>query len=220
MFVGHYAVSFYLKGREPSVPLWVLILAVQFVDIIWAILVLTGVERLALVPGITAASPLDLLYVPFTHSLTAVLGWSLLGFWLWYRLGKGVSSRARAAAMVAVAILSHWITDLLVHRPDLPLYDNSHKVGLGLWNFPAISFPLEIGLLGAGMWSWYRASGGMASKRNLLILWIVMALCQVYTNFGPLPASPDQFVIVALVSYLAFTVASRWCDAPRASSAV
>jgi hypothetical protein len=216
MFVGHYAVSFYLKSKDPGVPLWVFILAVQFVDIIWVLLVLAGIEQVAMVPGITAASPLDLQYVPYTHSLPAVIGWSLLAFWVWFRLGRGAKGRARAAALLGMAVFSHWVADLLVHRPDLPLYDNTAKVGLGLWNYPAISFPLEIGMLTLAMGSWYRASEGRASARNLVLLWLVMIASQVFTNFGPIP-SATHFVILALVFYLAYAFAARFCDLPPTS---
>ena len=219
MFVGHYAVSFYLKAREPKVPLWVLLLAVQLIDVIWALLVLAGIEHLAMVPGITRASPLDLVYVPYTHSLVAALGWSLLASWLWYRFKDAGPDGARPALLVGLAVFSHWIGDLLVHRADLPIYDNSAKVGFGLWNYPAISFPLEIGLLAWAMWAWYRASHGRARGRNLVLLWVVMAASQVFTNFGPLPVSPDRFVLLALAFYLAFALASRTCDAPPSASA-
>ena len=219
MFVGHYAVSFYLKSREPRIPLWVLIIAVQLVDVIWAVLVLAGIEELLLVPGITRASPLDLVYVPYTHSLLAVLGWSLLATGLWYRMKRPGVGQGGAALLVGLAVLSHWIGDLLVHRPDLPIYDNSAKVGFGLWNYPAISFPLEIGLLAWAMWAWYRASRRAAKGRNLVLLWVMMAASQVFTNFGPLPATPDRFVVLALVFYLVFALASRTCDAPPSASA-
>jgi hypothetical protein len=219
MFVGHYAASFYIKARKPEIPLWVLLLAVQLVDVAWALLVLAGIEQLAMVPGITRASPLDLVYVPYTHSLVAVLGWSLLASWLWYRTrGSGGTGRG-AAVLVGLAVLSHWLGDLLVHRPDLPLYDNSAKVGLGLWNYPVLSFPLEIGLLAWAMWAWYRASRRAANGRNLVLLWLVMAASQVFTNFGPLPVSPDRFVLLALAFYLAFALASRTCDAPPSATA-
>jgi hypothetical protein len=125
----------------------------------------------------------------------------------------------RAAALVGLAVFSHWVADFLVHVPDLPLYDNSHKVGLGLWNYPAISFPLEIGLLGAAMALWYRASAGRASKRNLVILWLVLSVSQAFTNFGPLPSTPDHFVLLALSLYLVFTLASRTGDAAPSSMA-
>ena len=211
MFVGHYAASFFIKQRAPSIPLWVLLLAVQLIDVIWGILVLIGVEKVRLVPGITAASPLDLYYVPYTHSLTAVIGWSLLAFWVYFQLRGRRLGGWHAAALVGLAVFSHWVLDLLVHRPDLPLYDNSHKVGLGLWNYPAVSFPLEILLLAAAMWGWYRASGRV-QLRKLIILWTIMVMSQIFTNFGPLPPSPAAFALMALAFYLAYTVAGRWCE--------
>ena len=168
MFVGHYAVSFWFKARDPSLPLWVLVIAVQLVDIVWAGLVLLGVERVAIVPGITAASPLDLQYVPYTHSLTAVGGWSLLAMWLWFRLDRNGPGRTRRAVLVGSAVFSHWLGDLLVHRPDLPIYDNRHKVGLGLWDYAAASFMLETGLLALTIWFWYRSSQRQADRRAML----------------------------------------------------
>jgi hypothetical protein len=214
MFVGHYAASFYFKARNPGVPLWALFVAVQLVDLVWAVLVLLGVEHLAMVPGITRASPLDLEYVPYTHSLVAAAGWSLLAGWLWFRgAGQGRGSRA-AAILVGAAVLSHWLADVLVHRPDLPLYDNADKVGLGLWNYPVISYPLEVGLLGLAMWHWYRRSNRQAAPRSLLLLWTFMALLQAYTNFGRLPSSPEVFVVMAFAWYVVFAFAARRCDLP------
>jgi hypothetical protein len=219
MFVGHYAASFYIKSREPSIPLWVLFLAVQLVDIAWALLVLAGIEQLAMVPGITRASPLDLVYVPYTHSLVAVLGWSLLVCWLWYRIGNTGASRAKAALLVGLAVLSHWIGDLLVHRPDLPLYDNSAKVGMGLWNYPMVSFSIEIGLLALAMGLWYRRSSGRAGRFTLFQLWFAMAIVQAYQNFLPITASPNQFVVLALIMYLLFAFMSRASDVPSPAPA-
>jgi hypothetical protein len=213
MFVGHYAVSFYIKSREPRIPLWVLCIAVQLVDVAWGILVWLGIEKLAMVPGITRASPLDLIYVPYTHSLLAVLGWALLAFWLWIRWGGKGIRRIGPAMLIVLAVLSHWGADFLVHRPDLPLYDNTAKVGLGLWNYPLVSFPLEVGLLGAAMYIWWRASAGQASSRNLVLLWVVMTAAQAYTNFGPLPTSPVHFVGLALGFYFVFALASLAVDA-------
>src|SRR5215470_7739893 len=80
MFVGHYGPAFAAKAVRKSIPLWVLFIAVQFVDVLWAIFVLLGIEKVRIVPGITAASPLDLYYMPYTHSLVGALGWSVLAF--------------------------------------------------------------------------------------------------------------------------------------------
>src|SRR6185503_11274974 len=136
MFVGHYGPSFAIKAARPSVPLWLAFVAVQLVDVVWAILVLAGVEKVRIVPGITATNPFDLYYMPYTHSLLAAVLWSVIAA-VAYRFLARVDGWL-AAAIVGAAVFSHWILDLLVHRPDLPLYGNAHKVGLGLWNYPAL----------------------------------------------------------------------------------
>ena len=149
MFVGHYGVSFAAKRGDSSIPLWVLFIAVQLLDVAWAPLVLLGIEKVRIVPGITASNPLDLYYMPYTHSLLAAILWSI-GAFLLYRLVVP-SARALAALLVGLSVFSHWVLDLLVHRPDLPLYDNTAKVGLGLWNRPVLALGLEAALLFGGI---------------------------------------------------------------------
>src|SRR5439155_1492753 len=78
MFVGHYGISFAAKKAEPRVPLWVLFIAVQLLDVLWAPFVLVGIEKVRIVPGITASNPLDLYYMPYSHSLLAAIGWSVV----------------------------------------------------------------------------------------------------------------------------------------------
>jgi len=126
MFVGHYGLSFAAKRGDAEVPLWVLFLAVQLLDVAWAPLVLIGIEKLRIVPGITASNPLDLYYMPYTHSLVAAALWSAAAAALYGLVAR--QSGGRAALVVGVAVFSHWVLDFLVHRPDLPLYDDSSKV--------------------------------------------------------------------------------------------
>src|SRR5215471_14624527 len=148
MFVGHYSASFAGKALEPRIPLWVLFVAVQFVDVLWAIFVLLGIEKVRIAPGITASSPLDLYYMPYTHSLVGALGWSALAFVVWQFFPK-LGGR-RAGIILALAVFSHWVLDLIVHRPDLAVYDNVHKMGFGLWNYRSPAFILEIAVLVGG----------------------------------------------------------------------
>src|SRR5437016_5341847 len=150
MFVGHYGISFAAKRLDKTIPLWVLFLAVQLLDVGWGILVPLGVEKVRIVPGITASNPLDLYYMPFTHSLVAALLWSL-GVYVACRSIRAFGASHRAALLVALAVFSHWVLDLVVHRPDLPLYDNVAKVGLGLWNYPAPAYLPEVAVLFGGM---------------------------------------------------------------------
>jgi len=80
LFVGHYSVSFAAKTEEKRIPLWLLFLAVQLIDVLWSIFVLLGIEKVRIVPGITASNALDLYYMPYTHSLLGVMCWSVLAY--------------------------------------------------------------------------------------------------------------------------------------------
>ena len=205
MFVGHYGVSFAAKKAEPSIPLWVFFIAVQLLDVLWAPFVLLGIEKVRIVPGITASNPLDLYYMPYTHSLLAAIGWSVAAF-LVYRLAVR-NAPSRAAAIVGVAVFSHWVLDFLVHRPDLPLYDNTAKVGLGLWNLPAIAFGLEAALLFGGMLLYFRL--GTARRTAMLVFGMIMLAIQAYVFFGPPPSSDKAAAATALFSYIVFALIIR-----------
>lgn len=218
MFVGHYGPSFAAKAIRPALPLWVLFLAVQLVDVGWAVLVLLGVERVRIVPGITASNPFDLYYMPYTHSLAAAILWSVaaaLLVWLRGRTGRG------SATVIGLAVFSHWILDLLVHRPDLPLYDDTMKVGLGVWNYPALALSLEAALLFGGMILYLRATRPVNALGRLgpTAFGIVMLAIQAYVFFGPPPASSTAFAITALTFYAVFALAARWLDRQRRPAA-
>jgi hypothetical protein len=194
-------VSFAAKRVAPRIPLWALFIAVQLLDVFWAPFILLGIEKASIVPGITASNPFDLYYMPYTHSLLAAVLWSV-GALLVCRLVASQDLGQRAAFVVAVAVFSHWLLDLMVHRPDLPLYDDTAKVGLGLWNLPAIAFALEAGLLFGGMWLYFgRAS---APRLRMVVFGLVMLVIQVYVFFGPPPASDDAAALTALASYAVF----------------
>jgi len=204
MFVGHYGVSFAAKRSAASVPLWVLFIAVQLLDVAWAPLVLLGVEKVRIVPGITASNPLDLYYMPYTHSLVAALLWSA-GAFVVYRLA--IPEDNTAALVVAGAVFSHWVLDFVVHRPDLPLYDNAAKVGLGLWNLPALAFALEAALLFGGMWLYFRT--GVARRIATAAFGLIMLAIQAYVFFGPPPASDKAAAATAILAYVVFAVVIR-----------
>jgi hypothetical protein len=198
MFVGHYGVSFAAQRADRSIPLWVLFLATQLLDVLWAPFVLLGIEKVRIVPGITAANPLDLYYMPYTHSLVAALAWSFVGG-LVYRL-VARSASPRTAVLVGLAIFSHWVLDFLVHRPDLPLYDNTAKVGLGLWNHPAIALGLEAVFLFGGLWLCL----GSRIRRSLgtIVFAVLMLALQVYVFLGPPPPSDRAAAWTGLIGYV------------------
>ncbi|HEX4302043.1 MAG TPA: hypothetical protein VHZ78_04580 [Rhizomicrobium sp.] len=201
MFIGHYGPALTAKALDKRIPLWLLFLAVQWLDVVWSVLVMLGVEKLRIVKGLTEGSSLDLYYMPYTHgligaaALSAALGAVTA---LFFR-----DRRAAVAAVVAGAVFSHWVLDLVVHVPDLPLLGDSFKVGFGLWRFLWISFPLEIAILIAGAAVYARA---VPSKTRQGDTWLwgfvgVMAALQAYGSFGPAPESPLAQAQLALFAY-------------------
>src|SRR5512145_681024 len=117
MFLGHFALGFGAKVVARRVSLGALFLAAQFIDLLWPIFLLLGIERVRIEPGATVVTPLVFEHYPYSHSLLAVLGWAVLLGVLYL-----VLKRDRLGAVVMGAlVLSHWLLDLMVHRPDLPL---------------------------------------------------------------------------------------------------
>jgi len=201
VFVGHYGVAFIAKAKAKEIPLWQLFIAVQLVDVIWAPLVLFGIERARIVPGITKSMPLDLYYMPYTHSLIAAFLWSALTF-VAYRVVRP-SGRHAAALVLGLAVLSHWVLDLVVHRPDLPLWDDMDKVGLGLWNYPLAAFLVEGSLLVAGLLLYLRSSVALspAGRYSAPLFGLVLLITQAFVvTVQPLP-SITFAALLFLVSY-------------------
>jgi hypothetical protein len=211
VFVGHYGVSFAARRAERSIPLWVLFVAVQLLDVVWAPLILLGVEKVRIVPGITASNPLDLYYMPYSHSLVAAVLWSLAAG-IAYRYLARPGAR-RAPLVVGLAVFSHWILDFIVHRPDLPLYDNSAKAGLGLWNYPALAFGLEVALLFGGLW--LCLGPRLARSASTLVFGGLMLGIQAYIFFGPPPASDRAAATTALAAYALFAAVIWWLQDRR-----
>lgn len=215
MFVGHYGPSFAIKAARPAIPLWLLFISVQLVDIAWSIFILLGIEKARIVPGITASNPFDLYYMPYTHSLVAAILWSVAAGLFWKVFG--VLRNWADAAWIAAAVFSHWILDWLVHRPDLPLYDNTMKVGLGIWNYPAIALALEALLLFGGMFMYLRRTTPInaVGRFGPPVFGILMIAIQAYIFFGPVPGSPSELAVTALASYIVFAAVIHWLDRQR-----
>jgi hypothetical protein len=203
MFVGHYSASLAAKAAEPRAPLWTYVIAAQFMDVGWSGLVAAGVEKVRVDPNLPG-SDLDLYYMPWTHSLPGALAWSLAG---------GLLARfvlklpARAAALVGAVVFSHWLLDLLVHRPDLALWPDGPKLGLGLWNAPVVEQAVEIGLLAvAGAW-WVgeRVREGRRIWPATAFLAGLVAL-QIVGMLMPPGGDPVQMGVTTLAAY--FVVAA------------
>src|SRR6185369_9312015 len=148
MFIGHFAVAFAAKPAAPSVSLGTLFFACEWVDLVWPLFLLIGLERVEIRPGITAFTPLDFLYYPWTHSLLMGVFWAV-AFGLLY---LSVRKSGKSALLVGIVVLSHWFLDLVAHRPDLPLAPGGEaRWGLGLWNSIPATLLVKVSLFVAGV---------------------------------------------------------------------
>jgi membrane-bound metal-dependent hydrolase YbcI (DUF457 family) len=147
MFLGHFAIGFAAKRAAPRASLGTLFLAAQFIDLLWPLLVLAGIERVRIAPGITVVTPLDFEHYPWSHSLLMVLVWGVLFAGVYFLIRRD----RRTSLVLGLAVVSHWVLDWLTHRPDLPLAPGAERVGLGLWNSFAGTLIVEVGLFALGV---------------------------------------------------------------------
>lgn len=210
MFVGHYAASLAAKAVEPRAPLWSYVIAAQAIDIGWAALLMAGVEKARIDPSLPG-STLDLYHMPFTHSLPAVVVWSLAGL----LLARAARLPWGAAIAIALVVFSHWLGDLLVHRPDLELWFGGTKVGFGLWNYPVPEQAVEIGLLGLGAaaWAFVRGRQGRSLWPVLAFTSILLAV-QIIAMVMPGDGDATGLGGAALAIYLVLGLAAFALDRP------
>lgn len=220
MFVGHYGVALALKGAQTRASLGLLFLGVQFVDILFFPLVLTGVERMNIVPGFTDSTHFELAFMPYTHSLLASVLWALLITAGALVVLREQPARRSVAVILGVAVFSHWVLDWIVHTPDLPLLgDSSTKLGLGLWNDAQLTFILEAALLAGGLWLYLRFTESTAESRlgrfGMTGLVVVLLSLNLYNLFGPPPATFLEIFGFAMLSYFGFAALAFWLDRHR-----
>jgi membrane-bound metal-dependent hydrolase YbcI (DUF457 family) len=206
MFVGHYSASFLGKALAPRVPLWVFLLAAQLVDVAWVVFILLGIERFHLDPTLPS-NPLVLDYMPYTHSLLGTVAWA--GAAAAIVATRPRFGAARAAVAVALVVCSHWVLDVLAHRPDMTLVGGEPHLGLALWNRPLLAYTIEITLLaGAAAFSVAYRRVGTAERQAVMRGVAVLVLLQTFLVLGPVPSSPTALVLSGLAAFLLVTWAA------------
>lgn len=205
MFIGHWAPAL-VAATNPRAPrLATLFIAAQLVDWAFFALVLADVEHMRITPGITVMIPLDLYHMPYTHSLlgSAVFAAGFAGV-IWFMM------KDRVAALIGGAVvLSHWFLDLLVHTQDLTLMGSPPKLGLALWDHPAIEMPLELGITFGAMWLYARSA--KPAPLRLAVLAAVMLLLQAVHWFGPAdPEVTGGTTFLAFFAYGLITLVAWW----------
>jgi uncharacterized membrane protein YhaH (DUF805 family) len=212
MFIGHHAAAFAAKRVAPRVSLGTLFAAALLADLIWPVLLLLDLEHVRIAPGITAFTPLDFYDYPITHSLLAVLGWSVVAAVV-YRL---VRKSTAGALVVGAAVLSHWVLDYVTHRPDLPLWPGGPKVGLGLWQSVPATFVVEVALFLVTLALYVRMTRARDRTGSIALWTLVAFLAIVYGANLISPPPPDAKAIawVGLAQWL-FVPWGAWIDRHR-----
>jgi len=160
VIAGHFGLAAIVKAREPRVPLWSLMLATVWLDIVFVPLFLSGIETIVRVPGTTGSYGTGVIYADYTHSLLgALLLSAMLALVIGYRWDR------RSMLVVGFVAFSHWLLDLLVHHTDMPILPHNRgnlpRLGLGLWQHPDWTIAIELGLVLAGALLYSRAARGV-----------------------------------------------------------
>jgi membrane-bound metal-dependent hydrolase YbcI (DUF457 family) len=215
MFIGHFAVGFALKRGAPETSLGWLIAAPIFLDMVWPIFVLTGIERVEIDPGNTAFTPLNFVSYPYSHSLGAAIVWSIVLAVVYFAIG-GTRSK-RGSVFIALGVFSHWILDVITHRADMPLYPGSRTfLGLGLWSSVPATLIVETLMFIAGVWL-YASMTKAKDKIGAIAFWayvLFLVVAYVASSFGPPPPSVTALGIVGLSGWI-FPFWAGWFDRHR-----
>jgi hypothetical protein len=206
VFIGHNAVGFASKRLAPRTSLGWLMAAPMFLDIIWPVFLLTGVEKVRIQRGITAMSPFDFTYYPWSHSLLMAVVWSIVFGGVY----GAVTRYWRGAGVLAAGVLSHWVLDFVTHRPDLPLYPGGPKVGLGLWNHPIAALAIESALFAIGMLIYWDRTKAV-DRIGSIAFWAFVAFLGIAFIINASGTPPPS------VQILAYSAIALWLLPPWAA---
>ncbi len=213
MFIGHFGAGLAGKKAAPEISLGTLFLAAQFLDLIWPVFILTGIEKVEIVPGLTEANPLEFTYYPYSHSLFMVIIWAGLFGLIYYAYKRNLFN----AFILGLLVISHWVLDLIVHIPDLPIFPwSDFKVGIGLWNFEIISIILEILIFAGGIYLYLLCTEAENKKGTFGFWGLIIFLIVVYfmNIFSPPPPSVEAIGYAGLLQWL-FIPWAFWIDRNR-----
>jgi len=213
MFLGHYGAGFAAKKIDAFPSLGTMFIATQFIDLLWPVLLVLGIEKVEIDPGNTAFTPLNFTFYPYSHSFLGVLFWAILFGLVYYLLKRNLKS----SVVLSGLVMSHWLMDLIVHRPDLPLSPwTDTKVGLGLWNSVLFTVLIEGSIFVVGMYLYLRATKALNRKGTVGLWSLVIFLIVIYliNIFGPPPPSGNPIAAAGFSLWL-FVVWGYWIDKNR-----
>jgi predicted membrane channel-forming protein YqfA (hemolysin III family) len=213
MFIGHYALGFAAKRVAPRTSLGTLFVAPTLADLLWPVFLLLGVEQAHMVPGANPFLTLWLDDYPYSHSLFALIVWGALFGYLY----KAKTADKRAALVIGLLVVSHWVLDFVTHRPDIELDPGGAKLGLGLWNSPAATVIVESVMLIAGVAIYTRLTRARDGIGRWGLLGLVVLLAGSYgtTLFMPAPTNMRAVAAGGIIFEGIFVLLAWWVDRHR-----
>ena len=209
MFIGHFALGFAAKRVVPRVSLAYLLLAPAFLDVLWPLFLAAGIEEVRIDPGNTPVTPFDFVSYPWSHSLAMAVAWALV----WYVVAR----ERRAGIVLGALVVSHWVLDWFTHRPDMPIWPGSPRVGLGLWYSLPATVAVEVAMYAAGVALYL----GATRARDRIGVFALAALLVVQLGsyaaslLGPPPPSVGAIEITATLASALFFAWGAWIERHR-----
>lgn len=213
MFIGHFGIGLGAKKAAPSVSLGMFFFAAQFLDLLWPTFLLLDFEHVSIDPGNTVMTPLNFTDYPISHSFLTACLWGVLvgvGYFL-------IRKKRRGAVVLGLLVVSHWILDLFVHRPDLPIYPGSDlELGFGMWNYPSAAILLEAAIFLTGL-IFYTQSTRAIDRVGSIGFWaliLFLVLVHLSNIFGPPPPSVTAIAWAGQLQWI-FVIWAFWVDRHR-----
>ena len=209
MYIGHYGFAFYLKKKTNEIPLWLIFLSVQLVDFLCFILIIFGIERMKYIPNLNPWLRTHLEYFPYSHSLITNVILAFFIFFIFWKFKDKIWG-----IILSIGVISHWFIDFLVHTPDLPLYLDRYKVGLGLWQLPWVTFFIEIIIVIAGFCYLYKGSGMLFRPLILIVLMFVLISKMFFSKEDPEIVTTNMTIraIIPLIVNSIFVAMAYWVE--------
>jgi hypothetical protein len=213
MFIGHFGVGFAAKRFAPRTSLAALLAAPLFLDLLWPWFLLFGWERVRIDPGNTRFVPLDLEYIPWSHSLLMAVLWATAFALIYHLLGHYWPG----TLAIWIGVVSHWVLDWITHRADMPVYPGGPRFGLGLWNSVAGTMVVEILMVAVGVWLYMHTTRSADRIGRYVFVAYVTLLLVLYIGdrFSAPPASAAEIAWGGILWEVVLLFWAWWFDRHR-----
>lgn len=215
MLAGHVGVAVGLKRVDARLNLGVLVLACLWLDVLLWSFALAGLEQVVIPPDYATRHVLAFTF-PYSHTAVAALAWAAAAALVAGTMVGGTPAlRRRSAAVVAVAVLSHWVLDAVVHDPGLPLGGaSSTRIGIGLWDRMPVALALEAAIALGGLALGLRGLPDRRGRRAWTVLYVlaILAMTVVGQTVAPAPPGATQVAASSLLAIAAMVAVAFRLD--------